>query len=455
MKTSRLLFGFSVGLLAMACSLHGHEAAGDTPRQEAALMTGWRFHQGEAIQADAVAFDDTTWQTVTLPHTWNAQDGEDGGGNYYRGVGWYRRHFRVEKSWAGRQIYLQFDGANRSAEVFLNGRRLGAHRGGFARFRFDATAAIMFDGDNVLAVRVNNGANDNMIPVSGDFTMDGGLYRAVGLISVTPLHIDLLDYASPGVFVKETRVLAERADLDVTVKLANDGSEARTAEVRVTISDAAGAPVADGTGTATLAAGERGALRQRIELTHPHLWDGIRDPYLYQVRADVIASGVVRDTVELPLGIRFFRVDPQRGFFLNGRYLDLRGVNRHQDRWNEGWAVSEADEREDFALIREVGATAIRQSHYQQSQLWNDLSDRAGLVTWAELRVRERRERRHLILRERQGTAPRAHPAELSSSLDLLLERGQRDLRARPAGDADRHEQSPDCRARRGGEGRG
>ncbi len=385
MRTSHILFGFTVGLLAAACSLHGLDAIGDTPRQEAALMTGWRFHQGELDQASIVAFDDAAWQAVTLPHTWNAQDGQDGGGDYYRGDGWYRRHFQADTGWAGKRVFLEFDGANRSAEVFLNGRRLGEHRGGFARFRFDATAAIAAGGDNVLAVRVNNGRDDDMIPVAGDFTFFGGLYRSVRLVAVGALHIDLLDHASPGVFVKQTRVSAGRADLDVTVELANDGTETRTADVRVTIADAGGAPVATVAGSAPLSPGERGALRRRIVVTQPHLWDGIRDPYLYRVRAEVIAGGAVCDAVELPLGIRFFRVDPEEGFFLNGRHLDLHGVNRHQDRPDKGWAISEADEREDFDFVREIGATAVRQSHYQQSQCWNDLCDRHGVISWAEL----------------------------------------------------------------------
>ena len=382
--TSRLVILISI-VLAAAGSPPGRAAIVDSPRQEVTLTAGWRFHKGAAEQASAVAFDDAGWATVTLPHTWNAQDGQDGGGDYYRGDGWYRRHFRVEGSWAGRQVYLQFDGANRSAEVFLNGRRLGVHRGGFARFRFDATTAIDFTGDNVLAVRVNNDPNDNMVPVSADFTFFGGLYRAVSLIATERVHLDLLDYASPGVYVRQAKVSAEAAELDTLVRLANDGEAASQTRIRLTVLDAAGNTVRVVENTGSLPAGSRVQTAIRFVLPHPHLWNGLADPYLYQVRTEVFAGETLSDAIVLPLGLRYFKVDPDRGFFLNGRYLDLHGVNRHQDRPDKGWAISEADEREDFDLIREIGATAVRQSHYQQSQSWSDLGDRSGLVMWAEL----------------------------------------------------------------------
>jgi beta-galactosidase len=372
-------------VLAAAGSPPGCTAIVAPPRQEVTLTAGWRFHKGEAEHASAVAFDDAAWDTVTLPHTWNAQDGQDGGGDYYRGDGWYRRHFRVERGWAGRQVFLQFDGANRSAEVFLNGRRLGLHRGGFARFRFDATPALDFAGDNVLAVRVNNGPNDNMVPVSADFTFFGGLYRAVSLVATERVHIDLLDYASPGVYVRPSSVTAQAAELDVRVKLANDDDAPRKMRVRVTILNAAGELVKGAEMAVSLAARARGEAAQKLVLAQPHLWNGRADPYLYQVRIEVLEGGAVRDAVTLPLGLRSFSIDPDHGFSLNGHYLDLHGVNRHQDRPDKGWAISEADEREDFAIIEEIGATAIRQSHYQQSQFWSDLGDEQGMVMWAEL----------------------------------------------------------------------
>jgi beta-galactosidase len=356
-----------------------------SPRQAVTLTEGWKFHRGSEAQAAAPEFADAAWETVALPHTWNAHDGEDGGGDYYRGDGWYRQRFRVDAAWTGRRIFLQFDGANRSAEVFLNGQRLGQHRGGFARFRFDITSALNFSGENVLAVRVNNRTDDNMIPVSADYTFCGGLYRAVSLVATSPVHIDLLDYASPGVYVRPSAVSESAAQLDVSVKLANDQTVASAGRVRVTVIDAAGQVVASGETAAALDPLARTEAKLRLEIAKPHLWNGQADPYLYQVRTELLSQETVRDAVVLPLGLRYFFVDAAKGFFLNGKYLDLHGVNRHQDRAGRGWVTGGKEEWEDFALIEEIGATMVRQSHYQQSQSWNDLGDRRGMVMWAEL----------------------------------------------------------------------
>jgi beta-galactosidase len=357
--------------------------AGTGEREQVPLVEGWRFHQGAAVGASVASFDDSAWEAIALPHTWNANEGNAPG--FYRGDGWYRRHFDVPSAWAGKRIFVQFDGANRSAEVFVNGHRLGQHRGGFARFRFDVTSVLEAKSSNVLAVRVNNDSRDNMAPVSADFTFFGGLYRAVSLVATDPVHIDLLDRSAPGVYVRQQQVTADAAELDLQVKLANDAETAADVTVRTTITAADGAPVQTVETRTALAALARGETRSRLLLAHPHLWNGQADPYLYRVRSEVIVAGAVRDAVTLPLGLRFFSVDPALGCSLNGSYLDLHGVNRHQDRPGKGWAISEADEREDFAMIEELGATMVRQSHYQQSQLWNDLGDERGMVMWAEL----------------------------------------------------------------------
>ena len=349
------------------------------------LAEGWKFHRGPEAQAAQPGFTDASWETVALPHTWNARDGEDGGGDYYRGDGWYRQRFRVAAGWAGRRVFIQFDGANRTAEIFLNGQRIGQHRGGFARFRFDITSTLDFSGDNVLAVRVNNRTDDNMIPVSADYTFCGGLYRAVSLVATAPVHIDLLDYASPGVYVRQSSVSENAAQLDVSVRLANDQTVASAVRVRVSVVDAAGQIVASSETAATLEPRAREEAKLRLEVVKPHLWNGQADPYLYQVRTEVLSQETVRDAMVLPLGLRYFSVDAAKGFFLNGRYLDLHGVNRHQDRAGRGWAIGEKEELEDFALIEEMGATMVRQAHYQQSQSWTDLGDRRGMVMWAEL----------------------------------------------------------------------
>ena len=375
--------GFAiVGLLTLFAEMRSAESKAE--RQELPLLTEWRFHRGAVERAEAVSFDEATWATIAIPHTWNAHDGQDGGG-YYRGDGWYRRHFQVPAGWAGKQVYLQFDGANRMAEVFLNGRRLGLHRGGFAGFRFDATPALDFAGDNVLAVRVNNGEHDNIAPLLGDFTMFGGLYRGVSLLATDRVQIETLDRASSGVFVRPRKVTPEVAALDVTVELANHELAAREAEVRLTVFDADGVEVRTAQAVCQLAAQAGGKASPRMEITRPRLWDGLRSPHLYRLRAEVWVGGVVRDVVEQTFGVRFFAVDPERGFFLNGRSVDLRGANRHQDRSGMGWAIGAAEDREDMALMVEMGCNMDRTSHYQQSPLWYDLADQKGMVLWTEI----------------------------------------------------------------------
>jgi len=374
----------------------GGGSGGTTPllgppsgRSDTLLREGWRFFAGEVTGAEQPGYDDGQlgWQDVTVPHTWNAQDAQDGGSNYRRGAGWYRRHWSEPASTAGRRVYLQFDAANSVADVYLNGRRLGQHRGGYSAFRFDATAALR-EGDNLLAVRVDNAAVPDVPPLSADFSFFGGLYRDVHLVVVPALHLDLEDAASPGVYLNTSEVSAASAELHARVRVRNGSAESETARVAVSVADADGVLVANLEGELPLAAGQTGELGLDGEIAEPHLWNGRLDPYLYRVTAQLTSARDPlgdRDVLVQPLGIRFFSVDANSGFSLNGRPLDLHGVNRHQDRINRGWAIGEAEHDEDMALIVEMGASAVRLAHYQQAQYFYDLCDREGLVVWAEI----------------------------------------------------------------------
>lgn len=383
MKLHHSKFFWSVCWFAACAAVFGAEAT-THERLTLPLVSDWKFHKGTVEGADAPNFADASWEAVTLPHTWNVEDGANGGG-YFRGDGWYRRQFEVPREWSGKRVFIQFDGANRTAEVFLNGERLGLHRGGYSRFRYDITPILKSAEKNVLAVRVSNAANDNMIPVSGDYTFFGGLYRAVSLIATEPVHIDLLDHASPGVFVEQTNVTPARAELQVRVRLVNDSETPVDAQVNTVISDATGKSVLTVQRSVQLGALERREIKVPAVLLKPHLWDGQADPYLYRINTYVQTPPTGIDSVSLPLGVRTYTVDRERGLLLNGHYLDLHGVNRHQERDGKGWAVSEADEDEDMAIIEEMGCTFVRQSHYQQSQHWQDLGDRRGMIMWAEV----------------------------------------------------------------------
>lgn len=350
------------------------------------LEEAWTFRLGADAETAALAGETAGWTAVRLPHTWNAADGADGGGDYVRGTGWYVRRFIVDAAWQGRRIFIQFDGASRIATVYLNGRKIGSHAGGFARFRFDLTEALKFGADNLLVVAVSN-ADAGLAPVTADFTFFGGLYRGARLFALDPLHVDVMDHAADGVFVTPRTVTAARADFTVAVNVRNDSPRAEQAVVRTVVRDAAGTAVATQEQPARIAAGTALRLEQTFVLDNPRLWNGRQDPHQYWAEVSVLTDGLVRDTRRERFGLRSFHVDPDKGFFLNGAYLDLRGVNRHQDRAGKGWAVSPEDEREDFALIEEMGANTIRVAHYPQSALWYDLADERGLVVWAEIPV--------------------------------------------------------------------
>jgi beta-galactosidase len=365
------------------------------------LNAGWTFLRADAAGAEAVAFDDSAWTKLDLPHTWNALDGQDGPSTpYYRGVGWYRRHTTVPTELHGQRLYLQFDGANILSDVYVNGVLVGSHQGGFAAFRFDVTDRVTVGADNVIAVKVNNAAGVdalnaiipgsptvNVPPLSADFTFFGGIYRGVHLLATPSLAISPMDFASPGVYVKQTGVGVASADLEITVKLSNATAAVATANLKATVFDATQAEVLSLTTSQTVPAGGGADAVASGRLVSPHLWNGIADPYLYSVRVDLLDGAVVSDSVTVPLGVRSFSLDPQAGFSLNGQYVDLHGVNKHQDHKDKGWAIADSDTDADFAIIKELGATVIRLAHYQHAQHTYDMTDKIGLVTWAETPV--------------------------------------------------------------------
>ena len=324
---------------------------------------------------------------MTLPHTWNALDGEDGGSNYYRGVGWYRQHLTVPADFTGgsrRQAFLQFDGANIVTDVYLNGTHLGQHRGGFAAFRYDVTS-VLTAGDNVLAVKVDNSAVSDVPPLSADFTFFGGLYRDVHLVTTDPLHVDVEDFASSGVYITPTNVSATSADLSARVRVKNAGGFPENADVSLALVDARGIFVQRFSATVFIDAGMTGEVTLTGTVATPHLWNGRTDPYLYTAYVEIGHDGTVTDVVSQPFGFRSFAVDPDAGVSLNGPPYDLHGVNRHQDRIDMGWAITNREHDQDMALIVEMGATAVRLAHYQHAQHFYDLCDQNGIVAWAEM----------------------------------------------------------------------
>lgn len=373
-------------------------------REVIKLTDGWRFKLDDDLAgAQEPGFADDDWSVVSVPHSWNragyyipetdSRINTAENVNMHRGVGWYRLTFAAPANLAEKLCWLQFDAASRIAEIWLNGVRLGEHKGGFSRFRFNATPALRTGGQpNVLVVKTDNTNPDvgtataDVLPLAGDFFVHGGLYRSVSLIVTDAVHIDMLDFGGPGVYAATTAVEGSQAQIAVRTKLCNDSAASVETLIVATLRSADGALVAQGSQAVMLAAGDGDEISQTLSVGDVRLWDGLADPYLYKLRVEVRApSGIALDSTEQSFGVRQFRIDPDEGFFLNGRSTPLRGVSRHQDREGKGWALSEADEAQDVEMICELGANTIRLAHYQQSQHIHELADRYGLILWDEI----------------------------------------------------------------------
>ncbi|MGH8046453.1 MAG: glycoside hydrolase family 2 TIM barrel-domain containing protein [Chthoniobacterales bacterium] len=345
----------------------------------------WKFLKADATNAQQTGFNDSAWTDVTLPHTWNATDGQDGGSNYYRGIGWYRRHYTAPANLAGKKVYIQFDGVNLLTDVYVNGTAAGAqHIGGHAGFVYDISTLITAGADNVIAVKVNNNTNA-VAPLSGDWTMCGGIYRKVRLIVLDTLHVTPLDYGGPGVYLRATNVSAASADLRITTKVRNDYATSKSTTVRSNLVDAAGNLIGTFTTTQSVAAGADVSIVQNTTVLNPHLWNGVLDPYCYKVYVEVETGGVTADVVQQPLGFRFYSVSKANGFSLNGQPYSLHGAAMHEFRLNKGNAISDADRAEDMAFMLEMGCTFARYSHYQYAPYMYQLSDETGMVVWSEV----------------------------------------------------------------------
>ncbi|HSJ15968.1 MAG TPA: glycoside hydrolase family 2 TIM barrel-domain containing protein [Longimicrobiales bacterium] len=365
----------------------GDDAADASPRVRFTVNDGWRFAAGDLEGAAATEFDDSAWTPVSLPHTWNAEDALTEAVGYRRGTGWYRKHLALDASLRNRRIFLRFEGANQVADVFVNGRPAGRHVGGYTAFAFDVTDDVRFDAPNVIAVRVDNAHDEDIPPLNADFTFYGGIYRDVWLIATSAVHVTLLDHASPGVFIDTPEVSEAHATARIRGTIVNH--ERRDTRVTVTsgVLDGSGAAVAVVRTALAVPAGGSASFHQVTpRVAAPRLWSP-DEPNLYRVVTEVSDRGRIVDRVENPLGFRWFRVDPERGFFLNGRSHPLYGTNRHQDRPGLGSALPDAAHREDVALVKATGFNFLRLAHYPQDAAVLEAMDRRGLIGWEEIPV--------------------------------------------------------------------
>ena len=335
-------------------------------RQIMNLNAGWVFNKQDEIPAALP----TEWEKVDLPHSWNAVDGQDGGNDYFRGTACYAKTITKAELPVAQQYYLEIRGANSSADVYLDGKHLAHHDGGYSTWRVNVTEELK--DSSLLVIAVDNSANERVYPQMADFTFYGGLYRDVNLIAVSDSHFDLDYYGGPGIQVTPI-IDGANANVEVKVYLTNM-KESQT--IRYTLTDKEGKVVAQVTTADT---------KVDFVIENVHKWHGRKDPYLYNVKAELVENETVVDNVETAFGCRSYEIDPERGFILNGEEYPLRGVSRHQDRWGKGNALSKEDHKEDIELICEVGATTIRLAHYQHDQYFYDLCDQYGQVIWAEI----------------------------------------------------------------------
>lgn len=345
-------------------------------REDHLLNDDWKFRFFWQVQKGSE-------RRVDLPHTWNAQDALAGQQDYYRGIGNYRKTLYALPQWKGKRLFLRFEGANTVTNLFVNQKHVGEHRGGYGAFVFDITDFIEYEKENELLVRVNNALQLDVMPLVGDFNFYGGIYRDVHLIIVDPAHISLTDYASPGVYLVQEKVTPREASVRTRVMLSNY-SEAVPADLSVTLYDGDKKIVTESR-SLTLSTGVNQAEELSFSLSDPHLWNGRKDPFCYQVEVVLSVNGKVADTIRQPLGLRFYEVDAEKGFILNGQPLKLHGICRHQDRAEVGNALRPMHHEEDMAIILEMGTNAMRLAHYPQATYFYDLADRNGLVVWAEI----------------------------------------------------------------------
>ena len=329
----------------------------------------WAFTKQATTVPTAI---DPKWDFVNLPHTWNAIDGQDGGGDFYRGAGYYAKAVQKMDLPESERYYLEFRGANSSADVYWNGKLVGHHDGGYSTWRVDISAEMA--ADNLIVVVVDNAPSNTVYPQMADFTFYGGLYRDVNLICVPESHFGLMQAGGPGI-----HVTPEICGNDAKVKVETWPVGVQPGQtVHVALTEPDGTVAAQGSWPCGTPA--------ELVISQVHRWHGRKDPFLYTATAELRnADGTAVDCVSAAFGCRTFAIDPEHGFLLNGEEYPLHGVSRHQDRWGIGNALLPEHHREDMDLICEVGATTIRLAHYQHDQYFYDLCDQRGMVVWAEI----------------------------------------------------------------------
>ena len=325
-----------------------------------------------------------TARRVDLPHTWNAQDAISGKVDYKRGIGNYEKRIFIKPEYQGKRLFLRFEGVNTVASVFVNRKYAGEHHGGYGAFVIEITDKVNYGKDNSILVRVNNAEQLDIMPLVGDFNMYGGIYRDVNLIVTEKVCISPLDYASSGVKLIQDSVSNEYAKVRNVIQLSNGRNADSKLDLSVTVKEG-DKTVKSFSSLVVVPAGKNITHEIPMEFNKPHLWNGMEDPFMYRVEVSIKENGKVLDIVSQNMGLRYYNVDSEKGFFLNGKHLQLKGVCRHQDRAEIGNALRKEHHDDDLAIMLDMGVNAVRLAHYPQDEYFYDLMDRHGLIVWAEI----------------------------------------------------------------------
>ncbi|MGM0377719.1 MAG: glycoside hydrolase family 2 protein [Bacteroidota bacterium] len=339
------------------------------------LNNNWRYTPGYEVQKNV-------YDEISLPHTWNTRDALGGNIDYYRGMGNYERDLFVPDSLENNRLFLKFHGVNTVANVFINGKHIGEHRGGYTAFTFEITDHVTVGEKNEIQVRVTNALQLDVMPLVGDFNMYGGIYRDVDLLIKNQTCISPLHYGSSGIYLTQKEVSEENAEVEASIMLS--GEPGKNVDVELNILRDQDKILTTSKSTKINQNG-KGNIKIPFSIENPRLWNGRKDPFMYDVDIELTHNKQLLDSGKSKLGLRYFHIDPDKGFSLNGEYIPLKGVTRHQDRPEIGNALSFMHHEEDVALMKEVGANAVRLSHYPQAEYMYELLDEAGMIVWSEI----------------------------------------------------------------------
>jgi beta-galactosidase len=373
-------------LLPFVCFIQ-NATAQNSPRIRYTINDNWQLFSGDFADAEKQIENLKDWGKVSIPHTWNAIDSFDDEAGYRRGISWYRRDLKIDSVLKNKRLFLYFEGVNQTAEVFINGKNLGKHIGGYSAFVFDITDFVEFEKSNFVAVKVDNTLEKDIPPLDQDFTIFGGIYRDVWVLATDETHFKVTDHASKGVRIETPKVSETSANVKFSGTVVNSSEKSKEIEIVNTIFDNDGRQIYSVISVLKIKAKSESKFEKiSEEIKNQKLWSP-DEPNLYRVKTVIREKGKILDEIENPLGFRWFRFDANEGFFLNGKHLKLKGTNRHQDFKGMGNAVPDAIQVRDLEIIKENGFNFLRLAHYPQDPSILEAADRLGLLIWEEIPI--------------------------------------------------------------------